>query len=95
MPTIAGLRRRGYTPASIRNFADRVGVAKRENVIDVALLEFSVREDLNRIAPRVMGVLDPLRVVIENYPEDKVESFETANIPKMRMPGLGRCHSRE
>jgi glutaminyl-tRNA synthetase len=82
MPTIAGLRRRGFTPASIRNFADRVGVAKRENVIDVALLEFSVREDLNRIAPRVMGVLDPLRVVIENYPEDKVESFETANNPE-------------
>ncbi|HVR38410.1 MAG TPA: glutamine--tRNA ligase/YqeY domain fusion protein [Thermoanaerobaculia bacterium] len=67
LPTLAGLRRRGYTPASIRNFCDRVGVAKRENVIDVALLEFSVREDLNRIAPRVMGVLDPLRVVIENY----------------------------
>ena len=82
MPTIAGLRRRGYTPASIRNFADRVGVAKRENVIDVALLEFSVREDLNRTAPRVMGVLDPLRVVIENYPEDKEESFETANNPE-------------
>src|SRR5438132_8060516 len=82
MPTIAGLRRRGYTPASIRNFADRVGVAKRENVIDVALLEFSVREDLNKTAPRVMGVLDPLRVVIENYPEGKAESFETANNPE-------------
>ena len=82
MPTIAGLRRRGYTPASIRNFADRVGVAKRENVIDVALLEFSVREDLNRTAPRVMGVLDPLRVVIENYPEEREESFETANNPE-------------
>jgi glutaminyl-tRNA synthetase len=82
LPTIAGLRRRGYTPASIRNFADRVGVAKRENVIDVALLEFTVREDLNRIAPRVMGVLDPLRVVIENYPEGEVESFDTANNPE-------------
>src|SRR5256712_1157933 len=82
MPSIAGLRRRGYTPASIRNFCDRVGVAKRENVIDVALLEFSVREDLNRVAPRVMGVLRPLKVVIENYPEDKVESFETANNPE-------------
>jgi glutaminyl-tRNA synthetase len=82
MPTIAGLRRRGYTPASIRNFADRVGVAKRENVIDVALLEFSVRDDLNKTAPRVMGVLDPLRVVIENYPEGEVESFETANNPE-------------
>ncbi|HYS54876.1 MAG TPA: glutamine--tRNA ligase/YqeY domain fusion protein [Thermoanaerobaculia bacterium] len=82
MPTIAGLRRRGYTPESIRNFADRVGVAKRENIIDVALLEFSVREDLNKTAPRVMGVLDPLRVVIENYPEGKTESFQTANNPE-------------
>src|SRR5205823_6664490 len=82
MPTLAGLRRRGYTPASIRNFADRVGVAKRENVIDVALLEFSVREDLNRTAARVMGVLDPLRVVIENYPEDEGETFTTANNPE-------------
>ena len=87
MPTIAGLRRRGYTPASIRNFCDRVGVAKRENVIDVALLEFSVREDLNKSASRVMGVLDPLPVVIENYPEDKVEFFETANNPED--PGAG------
>src|SRR4029079_16796486 len=77
MPTIAGLRRRGYTPASIRNFADRVGVAKRENLIDVALSEFSVREDLNRTAPRVMGVLRPLRVVIANYPEHRSEEFET------------------
>jgi len=82
MPTIAGLRRRGYTPASIRNFCDRVGVAKRENVIDVALLEFSVREDLNRTAPRVMGVLDPLPVVIENYPAEQTEWFETANNPE-------------
>ena len=82
MPTIAGLRRRGYTPASIRNFADRVGVAKRENVIDVALLEFSIREDLNKTAPRVMAVLDPLRVVIENYPEGFTERFETPNNPE-------------
>jgi glutaminyl-tRNA synthetase len=81
MPTIAGLRRRGYTPASIRNFCDRVGVAKRENVIDVALLEFSVREDLNRTANRVMGVLRPLRVVIENYP-DGTESFDVQNNPE-------------
>jgi len=76
MPTIAGLRRRGYTPASLRNFADRVGVARRENVIDVGLLEFSIREDLNKTAPRVMGVLRPLRVVIENYPEGQVEELE-------------------
>jgi glutaminyl-tRNA synthetase len=81
MPTIAGLRRRGYTPASIRNFCDRVGVAKRENVIDVALLEFSVREDLNRTANRVMGVLHPLRVVIENYP-DRADSLEVPNNPE-------------
>ena len=81
MPTIAGLRRRGYTPASIRNFCDRVGVAKRENVIDVALLEFSVREDLNRTANRVMGILRPLRVVIENYP-DGTESFDVQNNPE-------------
>jgi glutaminyl-tRNA synthetase len=87
MPTIAGLRRRGYTPASIRNFCERVGVAKRENVIDVALLEFSIREDLNKTASRVMGVLRPLRVVIENYPEGQSESFETPNNPED--PGAG------
>jgi glutaminyl-tRNA synthetase len=82
MPTIAALRRRGYTPASIRNFAERVGVAKRENVIDVGLLEFCVREDLNKTAPRVMGVLRPLRVVIENYPEGESETLETPNNPE-------------
>ncbi len=82
MPTIAALRRRGVTPVAIRNFAERVGVAKRENVIDVGLLEFCVREDLNRIAPRVMGVLQPLRVVIDNYPEDQVEELETPNNPE-------------
>src|SRR5436190_22815173 len=82
MPTIAGLRRRGYTPASLRNFAERVGVAKRENVIDAGLLEFCVREDLNKTAPRVMGVLNPLRVVIENYSSDGDEWFETPNNPE-------------
>jgi glutaminyl-tRNA synthetase len=82
MPTLAALRRRGYTPAAIRNFADRVGVARRENVIDVGLLEFCVREDLNKTAPRVMGVLRPLRVVIENYPEGQVEELETPNNPE-------------
>ena len=90
MPTIAGLRRRGYTPASIRNFCERVGVAKRENVIDVGLLEFSVRDDLNKIAPRVMGVLRPLRVVIENYPEGQSEEFETANNPEDPSAGSRR-----
>ncbi|HJT17269.1 MAG TPA: glutamine--tRNA ligase/YqeY domain fusion protein, partial [Thermoanaerobaculia bacterium] len=87
MPTIAGLRRRGYTPASIRNFAERVGVAKRENVIDVALLEFSVRDDLNAHAPRVMAVLDPLRVVIENYPEGQSQMFDTPNNPEQPEAG--------
>ncbi|HEX2833848.1 MAG TPA: glutamine--tRNA ligase/YqeY domain fusion protein [Thermoanaerobaculia bacterium] len=82
MPTIAAYRRRGYTPASIRNFAERVGVARRENVIDVGLLEFCVREDLNKIAPRVMGVLRPLRVVIENYPEGRSEELESPNNPE-------------
>jgi glutaminyl-tRNA synthetase len=81
MPTLAGLRRRGFTPAAIRNFCERVGVAKRENLIDVALLEFSVREDLNKTAPRVMGVLRPLKVVIENFPEGQPESFDTPNNP--------------
>jgi glutaminyl-tRNA synthetase len=90
MPTIAGLRRRGYTPASIRNFCDRVGVAKRENVIDFALLEFSIREDLNKTAPRVMGVLRPLKVVIENYPEGKTEELESANSPEDAAMGTRR-----
>jgi glutaminyl-tRNA synthetase len=81
MPTIAGLRRRGYTPASLRNFAERVGVARRENVIDVGLLEFSVREDLNKTAPRVMGVLRPLRVVIENYPDGRSEELQSSVSP--------------
>ncbi|TVZ56246.1 glutaminyl-tRNA synthetase [Lutibacter sp. Hel_I_33_5] len=76
MPTISGLRRRGYTPASIRNFIETVGVSKRENVIDVALLEFKIREDLNNTAKRVMGVLDPVKVIIDNYPEDKEEILD-------------------
>ena len=79
MPTISGLRRRGYTPNSIRKFVETVGVAKRDNVIDVALLEFCIREDLNKTAPRVMAVLDPVKVVITNYPEDKVEWLEAEN----------------
>ena len=82
MPTISGLRRRGYTPNSIRQFIEKVGVAKRENVIDVALLEFCVREDLNKTAPRVMAVLDPLKVVITNYPDDKEEWLEAENNPE-------------
>jgi len=90
IPTIVGLCRRGYTPESIRNFCERIGVAKRENIVDVALLEHAVREDLNARAPRVMGVLDPLRVVIENYPEDLVEEFELANIPEDPSAGTRR-----
>jgi glutaminyl-tRNA synthetase len=90
MPTIVGMRRRGYTPEAIRAFCDRIGVAKRENMVDVALLEHAVREDLNRRAPRVMGVLDPLRVVIENYPEDETEYFEVANNPEDDAAGTRR-----
>ena len=82
MPTISGLRRRGYTPESIRNFADRVGVAKRDNVIDVSLLEFSIREDLNKKSARVMAVLNPLKVIIENYPDDQTEELEAVNNPE-------------
>ena len=79
MPTISGLRRRGYTPNSIRKFIEKVGVAKRENVIDVSLLEFCIREDLNKTANRVMAVLDPIKVVITNYPVDKEEWLEAEN----------------
>lgn len=79
MPTISGLRRRGYTPTAIRKFIETVGVAKRENVIDVSLLEFCIREDLNKTANRVMAVLDPVKVVITNYPEDKEEWLEAEN----------------
>ncbi len=79
MPTISGLRRRGYTPNAIRKFVETVGVAKRDNVIDVALLEFCIREDLNKTAPRVMAVLDPVKLVITNYPEGKEEWLEAEN----------------
>ena len=82
MPTISGLRRRGFTPASIRDFCDRIGVAKKENVVDVALLEHCVREDLNTRAPRAMAVLRPLEVVIENYPDGQVEHMDVVNNPE-------------
>ncbi|QWX83634.1 glutamine--tRNA ligase/YqeY domain fusion protein [Cellulophaga sp. HaHaR_3_176] len=81
MPTISGLRRKGYTPASLRNFANTIGIAKRENVVDVSLLEFSIREDLNKIAPRVMAVLNPVKLVITNYEEGKEEWLEAENNP--------------
>ena len=82
MSTISGMRRRGYTPTSIRNFANTIGIAKRDNLIDVSLLEFCVREDLNKIAPRVMAVLDPVKLVITNYPEGQEEWLEAENNPE-------------
>jgi glutaminyl-tRNA synthetase len=87
MPTLSGLRRRGYTPESIRDFCSRIGIAKKENVIDVAQLEHSVREDLNRRAPRVMTVLRPLKVVITNYPEGQVEEVDVINNPEDQSAG--------
>jgi len=95
MPTISGLRRRGYTPKSIRSFADRIGVAKRDNVIDVGVLEFSIREHLNKITDRVMAVLNPVKVIITNYPEDTSEEVELINNPEdenssSRMVPFGR-----
>ena len=82
MSTISGMRRRGYTPTSIRNFAKTIGIAKRENLIDVSLLEFCVREDLNKIAPRIMAVLSPIKLIITNYPADKTEWLEAENNPE-------------
>jgi glutaminyl-tRNA synthetase len=82
MPTISGMRRRGYTPEAIRDFCDRIGVAKRESTVDIALLEHCLREDLNRRAQRVMAVLRPIRLVIDNYPEDKIEMLEAVNNPE-------------
>jgi glutaminyl-tRNA synthetase len=82
MPTISGLRRRGYTPESIRNFADTIGIAKRDNITDVALLEFCVREHLNKVANRVMAVLDPVKLIITNYPEGQTDEFNAENNPE-------------
>jgi glutaminyl-tRNA synthetase len=82
MPTISGLRRRGYTPESIRNFQEKIGVAKRENIIELELLEHMIREDLNKKAPRVMAVLDPIKLIIDNYPEGKTEMISTENNPE-------------
>lgn len=87
MPTLSGMRRRGYTPAAIRNFCDRIGVAKSNSVVEFSMLEYFVRDDLNQTAPRTMAVLNPLRVVIENYPEDLVEQMEVANHPQQ--PEMG------
>ena len=87
MPTIVGMRRRGYTPESIRDFCDRIGVTKNDTVIDVSVLENSVREDLDNRAPRVMGILDPLKVVINNYPEEETEQLEAPNHPNDKEMG--------
>ncbi len=87
MPTISGYRRRGYTPASIREFADRVGVARRENIIDVGLLEFCIREDLNKNAVRVMAVMDPVKLIITNYPEGQTEMMQSENNPEAENHG--------
>ena len=88
MPTISGLRRRGYTPNAIKKFIETVGVAKRENVIDVSLLEFCIREDLNKVAPRVMAVLNPIKLTITNYPKDKVELLKAENNPEDENAGF-------
>jgi len=82
MPTISGLRRRGYTPVSIRNFCDRIGIQRRENIIDVGLLEFFIREDLNKIATRRMVVMDPIKLIITNYPEGQTETLRSENNPE-------------
>ncbi len=96
MPTISGLRRRGYTPEALRKFVETVGVAKRDNVIDVALLEFCIREDLNKKSPRVMAVLDPLKVIITNYPENKEEWLDAENNPEDNAAGTRKVpFSRE
>lgn len=87
MPTICGFRRRGYTPEAIRNFCERIGVAKRDNVIDYSLLEFSLREHLNKVAPRMMAVLNPLKVVITNYPDGQVENLTAINNPEDESAG--------
>ena len=87
MPTISGFRRRGYTPESIRTFAETVGVAKRDNVIDMSLLEFCVRTDLNKKAPRTMAVLNPVKLIIDNYPEGKEELLQAINNPEDETAG--------
>lgn len=96
MPTISGMRRRGYTPASIRNFADSIGIAKRDNLVDVAHLEFCVREDLNKTAPRVMAVLDPVKLIITNYPQNNEEWLDAENNPEDENAGFRKIpFSRE
>ena len=96
MPTLSGLRRRGYTPESIRDFCNRIGIAKADNLVDIALLEYCVRQDLNQRAARVMAVLSPLKVIIDNYPEGKVEALDADNNPEDPNAGTRKIHfSRE
>ena len=95
MPTISGLRRKGYTPASIRNFCERIGIARRENLIDLSLLEFCLREDLNETALRVMAVLDPVKLIISNYPEDQTETLISENGPDEKMGSRNLQFSNE
>ena len=92
MPTISGMRRRGISPAALRNFCDRIGVARRDGVVDISLLEHSIREDLNATSPRVMAVLDPLKVVITNFGEDQVESFDAPYMPEDAEKGSRQVH---
>jgi glutaminyl-tRNA synthetase len=95
MPTISGLRRKGYTPASIRNFCERIGIARRENLIDLSLLEFCLRENLNETALRVMAVLDPVKLIISNYPEDQTETLISENGPDEKMGSRNLQFSNE
>ena len=88
MPTICGFRRKGYTPEAIRNFADIIGVAKRDNVIDIALLEHCIREDLNKRSLRRLAVINPLKLVIDNYPDDLVEEMDAVNNPEDATTGM-------
>ena len=93
MPTLSGIRRRGYTAAAIRNFCGKIGIAKKDSIVDMALLEHCIREDLNEKAPRVMGVLRPLKVIIDNYPEDQVEEMEAKTTRKTRKWATARSLS--
>ena len=82
LPTLSGMRRRGYTPEAIRDFCNRIGVSKADNLIEMGQLEYSIRDDLNRRAPRVMAVLNPVKVIINNYPKGQVEMFDAENNPE-------------
>ena len=93
MPTLSGLRRRGYRPEAIRNFTEVIGISKSNSTVDLAYLEHVVRDDLNAFAPRAMAVLRPLRVIIKNYPEGKVEEFEVPNYPQDKSNTASRQHS--